>query len=532
MHTPRRANPLAFSPLALATLALALAAVPAPARAQDDEDYPDGLLLIDEWLLDEPVPEPRATRSAATPAQKAKARRLEQQAIQAIERGQLEKAEGLLEDQRKLTPTSHAVYYNLACVRSLMGLPAEAADMLAASIEHGFDDIHQLRRDPHLDALRAEPLYQQIVGAWPDILEARRHANVAGVRAWLDGRYEQAADDALRVTVLSAHNKTATRDSLDELSAIAAWADQSVFDGVLDPDLAAGDPWVVVVLPSGKDFTQWSVGALGASARGNFSRVGGAYLHDLKQLVAQDLGATLRHEFLHVLHWRDMTRRGQSHPIWIQEGLCSLIEDYDRRGDRIAVTPSWRSNIVKRQLDIGRLDTIEKLASYDQRDFSSRRPLAKYAQARTVFLYLADTNKLGDWYASYTSAFDDDPTGIKALEAVFAKPIDQIEDDYRAWVRLLPMVPETGADLSATLGVEIENGDGDGPVVVSLSTDARRRTGLRPDDRITAIDGAPTRDLQELIRRLGAYGPGATVELSVRRGFARHENLRATLIAR
>ncbi len=510
---------------------LALASAPAAARAQDD-DLSDDLILIDEWLLDEPVPEPRAAASNATPAQKAKARRLERDAIAAIAKGELERADALLEQQRRLTPGSHAVYYNLACVRSLMGLTPEAADMLAASIEHGFDDIHQLRRDPHLDAIREEPLYQQVVASWTDILDARRDANVEHVRSWLDGRYELATDDTLRITLLSAHDNASTLDSLNELNAIARWASDHAFAGLLDPAITPDDPWVVVVLPNAKDFAQWSIGALGASAQGNFSKVGGAYLHDTKHLVAQDLGATLRHEFCHVLHWRDMTRRGQTHPIWIQEGLCSVLEDYDIRGTSIVPAPSWRSNIVKRQLDIGRLDTITKLSKYTQRDFSSRRPLAKYAQARTVFLYLATTGKLRAWYDAYTASYSDDPSGLKAFETVFAKPINDVEADYRDWVRALPMVPETGADLSATLGVELENGDGDGPIVVALSLDARQRTGLRPLDHITAINNAPTRDLQELIRRLGAYAPGSTLELSVRRGRARHETLRATLAPR
>lgn len=515
----------------LAALLVAAAVLPAPAHGQDEEGD-DALLLIDQWLLDEPVPAPRTVSSDATPAQKAKAQRLERLALAAIARGELEQAEGLLEQQRRLTPGSHVVYYNLACVHSLMGLGAEAADMLAAAIEHGFDDIRQLRRDPHLDAVREQPLYLEIVGRWPAILEARRDANVEHVRSWLDGRYEHATDSALRVTVLSAHDETSTRQSLDELGAIAGWAREHVFPEILAPELTREDPWVVVVLPTAKDFTQWSVGVLGASAQGNFSRVGGAYLHDTKRLVAQDLGATLRHEFFHVLHWRDMTRRGQVHPIWIQEGLCSVIEDYDLDAGKLVVAPSWRSNIVKRQLDLGRLDTIAELAEFTQADFSSKRPLAKYAQARTVFLYLASAGKLADWYAAYTAAFETDPSGVKALEAVFAKPIDQVEADYRAWVRALPMVPETGSDLRATLGVELENGEGDGPVVVSVTPDARQRTGLRPLDRITSIDTAPTRDLQELIRRLGAHAPGDTIELTVRRGHARHETVRATLAAR
>jgi len=413
----------------------------------------------------------------------------------------------------------------------MKGFTGEAADLLGMSVERGFDDIHQLVRDPQLEGVRDEDLYSQLIDHWPGILEARRDANLANVRTWLDGRYEEQRDESLRIDLVSSHDPTSTRQSLAELKDLSDWGQQHIFGDILSNEYAPYDPWVIVVLPNEKDFIQWSVGVLGASARQGFSRVGGAYLHDNKHLVAQDLGATLRHEFFHVIHWRDMTRRGQAHPIWIQEGLCSLVEDYDGAGRTLDPTASWRTNIVKRQLRAGRLERIEKLAGYSQATFSSRRPLARYAHARTVFLYLADKNKLRDWYERYTETYDEDRTGVAALEHALAMPIAQVEKDYRAWIQKLPMVPETGSDLRATLGVEIENGSGDGPVVVAITTEARRRTGLRLYDRITSIRGEPTRDLNELIRRLGRYGPGSTVELGVRRGRL-HDTVQATLIKR
>ncbi len=511
---------------ALAPALLATAPVPAqPIEGEMDVEP----LLIDKIYVSEPTPDPAPPQLQRTsPQDKAKARALERAAIKAINAGELERADALLEQQRLLEPRSHIVYYNLACVRSMMGFSGEAADLLGMSVERGFDDIHQLVRDPHLSAMRDEDLYTQLIDHWPAILEARRDANLANVRTWLDGRYEELRDDGLRIELVSAHDQTSTRQSLDELRDLSDWGQQHIFGDILSNEYAPYDPWVIVVLPNKADFIKWSVGVLGASAQQGFSRVGGAYVHDNKHLVAQDLGATLRHEFFHVIHWRDMTRRNQSHPIWIQEGLCSLVEDYDIIEQSITPAASWRTNIVKRQLRAGRLEPITKLASYSQATFSSKRPLARYAHARTVFLYLAQMNKLRAWYERYTETYDQDPSGISALEHALGKPINTIEKDYRAWVKQLPMVPETGSDLSATLGVEIESGEGDGPIIVSITPEARRRTNLRLFDRITSIAAQPTRDLNELIRRLGAYGPGSTIELGVRRGRI-HETVQATL---
>src|SRR5690606_3106481 len=77
-------------------------------------------------------------------------------------------------------------------------------------------------------------------------------------------------------------------------------------------------PWVVVILPTREDFTKWQLRKYGPAARTATREVGGRYDHDTKRLIARDLGSTLRHEFLHVLHWRSMMHLGQRHPIWIQ----------------------------------------------------------------------------------------------------------------------------------------------------------------------------------------------------------------------
>ncbi|MGV6815381.1 MAG: hypothetical protein ACWA5W_10310, partial [Phycisphaerales bacterium] len=233
----------------------------------------------------------------------------------------------------------------------------------------------------------------------------------------------------------------------------------------------------------------------------------------------------------HVLHWRDMNRLGQAHAPWIQEGLASLVEDYDMQGSHLVPVASWRTNIVKRMNDRHRMPTIEKLASTQMQSFTSTRPLAKYAQARTIMLYLLDQGKLGEFYTVYTQEYDADPTGVRALELVIGKEIDEINTDFRAWVDALETVPETGGDLAATLGIEIEAGTGDGVVVTGLTGEARRRTGLRLGSVITAIDNHPTRDMFELIRILGHYRPGQTVTLHHRRGTV-HSTSQAKLLKR
>ena len=108
--------------------------------------------------------------------------------------------------------------------------------------------------------------------------------------------------------------------------------------------------------------------------------------------------------------------------------------------------------------------------------------------------------------------------GGESLKADLDKKAAEIDADFKAWVRLLPAVPEEIKPGMASLGVEIEAGSGDGPVVVSVP---RRKDGvkvdLKPSDVITAIDGKPVREMAELVRVLGGYEPGTTVEVSYRR---------------
>jgi hypothetical protein len=337
-------------------------------------------------------------------------------------------------------------------------------------------------------------------------------------------------DEPLRFELRSAHGDTATDEAMDELRLIADWAHAGLFNEL--PEMDLGDsPWIMVGLPDQAGFAKWAISVFGSDVRGSISSVGGAYEHQQRRLIAQDLGATLRHEFLHVLHWRDMSRLGQVHAPWVQEGFASLIEDYDMRGGKPVPVPSWRTNIVQRLERINRLSSFEELSQIEMNAFTAKRPLAKYAQARTAMLWLLDTGKLSAFYAHYCANYDGDPSGYASVLAVTGLEPDGLENQYRAWVEALPTVPETGSDLDATLGIEVENGTGDGVVVRGLPAGARKRTGLRLGSVITHINDRPTRDLFELIRVLGDYGPGQTVTLRHRRGII-HSTTQATLIAR
>lgn len=440
---------------------------------------------------------------------------LERVGIEAMSQGDYAQAETVFRELIALRPESFVGHYNLASALSMAGDGGGAVDALSVAITLGFTDLRQIKRDPDLETLRSTPFFGQLVSSWPDLVEARRESDIAAIKPLIRRGLEARTHDDLKFELFSAHDKIATDQALAELELLAQWAEGALFT---DADSLVDQPWITIVLPDRAGFGKWAIKTFGPGVRGNISSVGGAYEHQKRRLVAQDLGATLRHEYIHVLHWRDMNRLGQAHAAWIQEGLASLVEDYDQAGNRIVPVASWRTNIVKRMSKVHRLPTISELASTEMQSFTSKRPLAKYAQARAVMLYLLDQHQLNAFYANYTREYQQDKTGILSLETTLGKEITEIEKDYRNWIDGLETVAETGADLSATLGIDIETGTGDGVVVKKLPGNARSRTGLHTGSVITAINGHPTRDLLEFIRILGQYSPGQTITLDHRRG--------------
>lgn len=443
------------------------------------------------------------------------ARKIANEALDAFRSGDFQRAEELLRSQLELQPAHPIALYNLASVASAQGRHEEALELLLDAVQNGFDDLHRLRTDPLLRRAREQDRFNQLLDRWPEVLRMQAENNVLAVNRLFQADLAQTRDEDLRLIYLSAFDETSTAQAREEITKVARWA-RAFLPPPADPQ-ADPDPWVVVVLPQPPQFLRWARSKYGEAAVSLGGSVGGEYDHATKRLISRDLGSSLRHEFMHVLHWRDITRRGQLHPTWVMEGLCSLAEDYDTAPyGRLSPAPSWRSNIAKRLERSGRLRRIADLTALTQEQFLTTRPLSNYAQARTLFLYLSDKGVLPDWYRLYTDNFEADPRGLKAFETVFEKPLPQIDLDYRAWLRDLPEAAEQIRPGMASLGIEADNGKGEGPIVAVIER-RERDFPLKKGDVIVAIDGKPVRDLPELVRVLAGYEPDDQVELSVRR---------------
>lgn len=458
----------------------------------------------------------------------------QRRAMAAFNVGDYEAAEGLFRRQLELEPRNYMPLYNLACTRAMLGDAAEAEELLKRAIECGFIDQQTLLTDPNLSILRGSPFFESVLRSWQAIVAANAEARLEGIRAKYGPRYLYEQDESLRLSFAIGYDQETMDAVREETRRLTAWALAEVFDDLVDPPMGEEDPWAFVVLPNEKDFQRWALVNYGPeSISGDTHRLGGAYNHDRKELVAMDLGGTFRHEFFHALHWRSNARLGRMHPAWVQEGLCCLVEDYDLRADgTLVITPSWRTNLAKRMELTGKLEPIDEFVRTSRETFTSENPLAKYAHARALFLFLYQKGKLRAWYEAFDASYQEDPYGAGAFERVFNKPIDEVSKDFRAWLRALPEVAEARSDgsirgLSASLGCEVDPGKGEGPVVLAIRAAQARRAGLKVNDVITSVDGRPTRDINEFIRVMGEYAPGAQVKVGVRR---RKEHLELTIV--
>jgi hypothetical protein len=143
-------------------------------------------------------------------------------------------------------------------------------------------------------------------------------------------------------------------------------------------------------------------------------------------------------------------------------------------------------------------------------------------------MFLHERGKLGDWYATFVEDFDEDPTGMGAIARVFDAPVRDVEREFRLWAMELEPVSELMDPTGGGLGVALEPGVGDGPVVAGLSgpegvegTDDDPENRVRLGDVILAIDGVATPTLDELYRVLGEREPGDIVDVRLRRGTLR-----------
>lgn len=402
--------------------------------------------------------------------------------------------------------------YNHACVLAQLGRLEDAEKRLLESVKAGFTEFDAMEGDADLDPIREGRTYTAIMEARDRLVEkaskggparpARRAAPDPLAR-WKDEhgdqyRYELAAERGLAfATYLDEASHKRMRDLLDRLERhlLKAYFERPPEDQALVAIVRPGDAGKYLDKPE----------------------IRGMYLHRERRLVARDTGQSLTHEFVHLLHFADMERRNQRHPIWIQEGLASLYEDYTINEDgSVEFHPNIRFNIARKQVVSRTAREWKELFGMSAERFMQDAE-RHYPQVRAVFEFFARERKLEAFYRALIETSRDDPSGVRAVERAFGEPLPKVEARWRVWMTERGEIDDRVSRGDASLGVSVDDA-GDGARVRSFVTgSAARAAGLRIGDVIFSVAGVPVRNRDELMLAVARLKLGEAVEVRYRR---------------
>lgn len=428
---------------------------------------------------------------------------VEARILRHFEEGEYRKAVDLIEKHLEDAPRDVTMLYNAACGYSLLGDIDRAADYLRRAVEAGFIDFDHMESDPDLDNLRDHPVYAQILEIREEVNRryAERQLEMAREFFGEDG-YRYDTDKERKLNFAIALDETSYREMRTMLNQQADHLWEALFE-------APPEYFVTIAVPKPID----------AARILRDPEIGGIYEHARRRLIARDIGALLRHEFTHVLHYGHMERLGQEHPLWIQEGIACLYEDYRFDADgEIVFLPNVRHNITKRRGSAGRTLPWRELFEIKDDIFMARASWM-YPQVRSIFRFVAAKGKLEAWYSAYVTEFEHDSTGRAAFEVAFGKPIEDVERDWKVWLTEQPLTDDEIEFGDASLGISVNPDAANDGVQIGgfVRGSAAGRSQLRVGDVIVAIDGQSVRSFEELSAIIARHEVGDRLRIRARR---------------
>jgi len=445
--------------------------------------------------------------STTTPAERARLRRqLFQKArkVAALNRkltayfqaGQYDKCEPVIKQILEISPHNPIAWYNYACYQSRVGQGDKAIESLTRAIEHGYSSFGYLERDPDLDAIRKLPDYRKL-RALQDRVQRERASKVREALVKQFGKDYVYEIDHDRKLVFATNVDSQTLSEMKQrLTTYATVQWKDLFDNTFEK-------YLTIVIPRKKDW-RWG------------QRVGGFYARSSHMLIARTVGLTLVHEFTHALHYADQEGFGQSHPIWITEGLATLFESSRIVDGHAVPTTNSRLNALQRLLRRKAQIPLSELIRASHARFM-QNPTASYSEVRYFMMYLHSKGMLRKWYDAYVEGYDSDRTGRASLEKVFGRKLDKIEADWHEWVMdQEPALTRLPRD-SAYIGIQLTQAIDGVEVVRVIPGGGADKAGLKGGDVILQIDEVRTIEPAQLLKVVNSHDAGDQVKIRYRR---------------
>ncbi|HMN97198.1 MAG TPA: PDZ domain-containing protein [Phycisphaerales bacterium] len=454
----------------------------------------------------------RDDRTASQGVRRADRLPTEEEIVAAFGRKAYSDALAMIDRVLAADPDDALMRYNGACACALLGRLDEAAARLEEAVRRGFRDFQHMERDPDLAALRDHPAYQRLLaGRQRSDREAGRREFEAWKTRFGAEAYRYESDEELNLHFATALDARMHERMRRMLRIQAKEQVALLFEG---PPRES----VFVAIPTRADADEFFRDLGRRDATFNTPNVAGIYEHRPRRLISTDIGQSLRHEFTHAMHYGDMERLGQAHPLWIQEGLATLFEDYEfDPEDRIRFVDNERDAVIRELVRSNRAMPWRTLFAIEAQEFMSRAQ-SLYPQVRSIFRYVHAEGKLTEWYRAYTRGFGDDRTSKAAFEEVFGLPLAEIERAWRGWVLDEPIARRVVVPGSASLGVAVDDVPDGARVVRVLAGSAAEKSDIRRDDVIISVDGVSTSSATELVAVVARRAVGAEVEVVLRRG--------------
>jgi tetratricopeptide (TPR) repeat protein len=446
----------------------------------------------------------RTTETAGRESQR-KTQSMHEQAIALLRDKRYEESAEVYQKILQINPDDMIALYNIACAYSLMGDKEKALQYLTKSIDAGYMDFEHMEHDSDLDSIRQESQYKEIMSAKDELMKTGARKQLEKLKEQFGEGYIFDVDEARRL----AFAVYGSRETLDSMK-----ADLDSYADAQWDNLFANRPsyYITIVCPSMADFRKMVPN----------QNVGGFYNDAEKMLICpgsrSKTGGALRHEFTHALHAADMAARGQSHSIWVAEGLATCFESSELKDGKFHPIPNGRIAVLKNFLSRGRTVRLSSFMKYSPQQFMSNAGLC-YAQARYIMFYFFDCGKLRDWYEAFCSSFDREHYGVLATEKAFDKKIAGVEKDWKEWVSKQSsppgVAPPPGGPLLGVVTTEEEQG----MMVTEVDPDSgAEKAGIQPGDIIIEIDGKEVKDQSAFVNAIREHKPGDKIKIKVIRG--------------